>query len=475
MNQGSTLLVCFDGLRRDRATAERMPNLARFIAGGVDMTHSRSVFPSETRVASTSTVTGCAPGQHGLVANQFIHPEVSAAGLFNTAKRDNLLRADALGVLVDRESLGHRLARAGKRFAVVSTATPGATFMMSYGAGSLGQPVFSVHEGVGTPDVMRQAEDRFGTVPEGATPNSARIDYATRVLTDLVYPAYGPDLAIFWMSDPDITSHGFGIDGLETIAAQRGCDDAFGRLLDWWEAGDGPENIMVMSDHGQITGTRRVDLRAALPDHVDHLAPGYFSGLYLPEPSRETIAATVERLAAEPWCGLVFVNLPGEPQAAVPGAIAASAMGGGHRRSAPVSFTLRASTGPEPGSPETCLFVGGIDPGGGMHGGLARGELSTVLAAAGPAFHRGVRSATPCWLPDIAPTLLAVLGLASDGTSGRIMHEVLANQDGGAARVERRSLMAAVGDHQQIVEQWLVDGRAITDYGWSNGPGDLLQ
>lgn len=475
MSQGSTLLVCFDGLRRDRATAERMPNLARFIAGGVDMINSRSVFPSETRVASTSTVTGCAPGEHGLVANQFINPAVLPEGLFNTAKRDNLLRADALGVLVDRESLGQRLARAGRRFAVVSTATPGATYMMSYGAGSLGQPVFSVHEGAGTPDVMSQAEDRFGAIPEAATPNTARIDYATRILTNLVYPTHRPDLAVFWMSDPDITSHRFGIDGAETIAAQRGCDDAFGRILDWWQAGDGPENIVVMSDHGQITGAGRVDLRSALPDHADYLAPGYFSGLYLPAPSRETIAKTVEELAAEPWCGLVFVNLPGEPHATVPGAIAASALGGGHPRSAPVSFTLRASAGLTPGSAETCLFVGGIEPGGGMHGGLARGELSTVLAAAGPAFRRDVQSATPCWLPDIAPTLLTVLGLATDGTGGRILDEVLAARDGEPAHVERRTLTASVGSHEQTVEQWLVDGRAITDFGWSQGPGDLLR
>ncbi|MCW4115480.1 alkaline phosphatase family protein [Aurantimonas sp. MSK8Z-1] len=470
---GSTLIVCFDGLRRDRVTADRMPNLARFMAAGVDMLNSRSVFPSETRVASTSTVTGSSPGEHGLVANQFINRQVVPEGLFNTADHDHLAKADAAGILIDRDSLGQRLARAGKRFAVVSTATAGATAMMSYGARPAGQPVFSVHPGVGTPELMREAEARFGPVPPAATPNTARLDHATRVLTDLVYPDHRPDLAIFWMSDPDITSHGFGLDAPETITAQRGADAAFGRILEWQAGGEGPQNIMVMSDHGQITGAARIDLRAALPEHAAWLSPGYFSGLYLPDPTRERIAAAVERLTREPWCGLVFVSLPGEPGGSVPGALPAAVMGGGHSRSAPVSFTLRAAPPSDPGGLETCLFAGGIAPGGGMHGGVTRGELSTVLAAAGPAFRAGLRSEIPCWLPDIAPTVLSVLGLPTTGMSGRVLRETLAGVAEAPPVVERRSLEARLGEHRQGVEQWLVEGRAITDHGWSTGPGTM--
>ncbi|MCB8836216.1 alkaline phosphatase family protein [Aurantimonas sp. VKM B-3413] len=475
MIDGSTLLVCFDGLRRDRATTDRMPNLAGFMAAGADMINARSVFPSETRVASTSTVTGCAPGLHGLVANQFINRQVVPDGLFNTASHEALGRADALGVLIDRESLGQRLARAGKSFAVVSTATPGATFMMSYGAARVGQPVFSVHEGVGTPVLMEAAAACFGPIPGAATPNTARIDYATRVLTDIVYPMHRPDLAILWMSDPDITSHGFGIDAPETIAAQRGCDEAFGRILDFWKTGDGPENIVVMSDHGHITGSAKVDLAAALPEYAASLSPGTFSGLYLPDPTPQTIAATVERLAAEPFCGLIFVDMPGAPEASVPGALPASVMGGGHARSAPVSFTLRTSPTARIGEPETCLFAGGIEPGGGMHGGLTRGELSTVLAGGGPAFRAGFVSETPCWLPDIGPTLLTILGLPTDGTSGRALAETLAGGNAPAPAVTRRALHASIADHEQGVEQWLVDGRPITDFGWSTGRDGVPQ
>ncbi len=79
-------------------------------------------------------------------------------------------------------------------------------------------------------------------------------------------------------------------------------------------------------------------------------------------------------------------------------------------------------------------------------------------------------SETPCWLPDIAPTLLAILGLPADGTSGRVLTETLASgKDGRMPTVTRRTVTAELGHREQGVEQWLVDGRPITDFGWSRG------
>jgi phosphonoacetate hydrolase len=46
-----------------------MPALAGLIARGTRFAHARSVFPSETRVATPSLVTGCRPAAHGMVGN----------------------------------------------------------------------------------------------------------------------------------------------------------------------------------------------------------------------------------------------------------------------------------------------------------------------------------------------------------------------------------------------------------------------
>lgn len=460
VRSGSTLIVTFDGLRRDRATPALMPNLARFMAAGADFTNSRSVFPSETRVCISSLVTGCPPGAHGIVANEFIHRAVVQGRTFHTARQADLRAADAAGLLLDRPSLGERLAAAGEAMAVVSTATPGATMMMDHKAAALGHFVFSAHGPAASipPAVADLAIERLGPIPPAGTPNTPRLDYAMRVLTEIVYPGLAPALAILWFSDPDSTSHRFGVRGEATEACQAGADRAFGRLLDWWRApgSNRPKNILVMSDHGHITGREEVDLASLLPDLGDELVPGYVSSVHFRAPSAERQAALVRRLAEAPWCGLILT--PG----GIEGSLDLAALGGGHPRAPDVMFTLAAAP-----DGETCLFSRAIKPGGGIHGGLQPGELSTVLAACGPAFATRRRTTLPCWLPDIAPTVLHVLGLPGAGMVGRVLTEGLVAPHADPPSFVPRTLETGLGAYRQGLRQWLRGDVAITDAGWS--------
>jgi phosphonoacetate hydrolase len=470
MKPSSCLIVSFDGLRRDRATPDLMPNLAAFMAAGADCLHSRSVFPSETRVAVTSTVTGCAPAEHGLVANQFLHPAFPGRP-FQTARHEDLSAAAALGQLIDRPGLGERLADAGRSLAVVSTASPGATWMMNPAARRLRQPVFSVYgPPVSTEPLHSAVLEALGPVPVAGVPNSARVDYAARVLTEIVYPRHEPDLCLLWLSDPDITSHAHGVTHRLTAEAQRACDEAFGTVVAWWRAGHGPENLIVMSDHGQITGTACLDPAEHLPQWSGRLSPGSFSGLYLDDRSKAAKEAAIATLTDMPWCGLIFAQ--GAEGEALEGALPWSLVRNGHPRGPDIGFTLRA-TAPSHGdgaATDACLFAAYIEPGGGMHGGLNRGELSTVLAWGGPAFRENHRSETPCWLPDIAPTILDVLGLPTEGTSGRVLREVRSN-GGEAPCVEARMHSVSYRGHEQHLGYWRVGDRTIVDCGWTAGTG----
>jgi len=64
--------------------------------------------------------------------------------------------------------------------------------------------------------------------------------------------------------------------------------------------------------------------------------------------------------------------------------------------------------------------------GAGWHGGLNSGELSTVLMLAGSKIRSGVSSDWPAGLVDIAPTILALLGLLGDeAMDGRVIGEAL--------------------------------------------------
>jgi len=468
MKQNSCLIVTFDGLRRDRATPTLMPNLAAFMADGVNFINSRSVFPSETRVAVTSTTTGSPPAEHGLVANQYLHPATPGRP-FQTADYRDLMAAAAIGQLIDRVSLGERLADAGKTMAIVSTATPGATWMMNPRARDFGQPVFSVYgPPVSTSPLHEAALEAFGPVPAAGAPNNARVDYATRVLTELVYAADTPDLCIMWFSDPDITSHGFGVLGAETEQAQRYCDEAFGRVLHWWRAGNGPENIIVMSDHGQITGARQVDPVALLPQWAGKMSTGSFNGIYLDDKSHAGKQAAIDTLTGLDWVGLIFAE--GDNGAALDGALPWSLVGNGHGRGPDVGFTLRSTAPSDHPADDQCYFAAGIKPGGGIHGGLNRGELSTVLAACGPAFRQNFRSDVPCWLPDIAPTVLTILGISSENMGGRALTEALIS-GGPAPLVEKQLRSVTYRGHEQHLSYWQVGSKTIVDCGWTGGKG----
>src|SRR5688500_7449047 len=72
-----TLIVFCDGLRPDYITAENMPNLFAFRkAGGYGIRH-HSVFPTVTRVNSSSYSTGSYPAKNGLMGNTVYFPQVN--------------------------------------------------------------------------------------------------------------------------------------------------------------------------------------------------------------------------------------------------------------------------------------------------------------------------------------------------------------------------------------------------------------
>ena len=468
MKPGSTLLVTFDGLRRDRATADLMPNLAAFMAAGTDFINARSMFPSETRVCVTSTFTGCAPADHGLVANAFHHPALAGRPV-NTGQVDDLMHVTAAGPLLHAVPLGDRLAAAGKSMVVVSTASTGSTHLMNPHAAANGHEVFSCHQ---TNDrdaaIDRDARALLGPVPPMTTPNDARITHAGRVVTEIVWPSRDPDLCVLWLNDPDLTEHAFGVTAPETEAAQRQTDAVFGDILAWWRAGNGPENLIVMSDHGQITGSALASPAADLAGGWEgRLSPGVFNGLWLDDPSPAAVARMVDRLTEMPWCGLVFT---GRGADAAAGTLPMGLTAQGQALAPDIAFTLR-STAPDHGrdaAEQSRYFADYIAVGGGIHGGLNRGELSTVLAGAGPRFQAATVSDTPCWLPDIAPTILHLLGLPAQGMRGRALTEAFGEAPPAVTHtvhtVEHRGFV-------QHLARWEVGGRGIVDEGWTEGTG----
>ncbi|HEV7268154.1 MAG TPA: alkaline phosphatase family protein [Falsiroseomonas sp.] len=424
------VMLALDGLRPDMVSAASTPHLARLAAEGTRFANARSVFPSETRVATPSLVTGCRPGGHGMVANTLFDASVAPDRLLRTK-----LAADVTAMAkggespLQRTSIAERLAVAGRSFALVSAGTEGAARLLHPAAERLGMFRWNVEDIESATAARIRA--RFGPTPPHAVPNLPRLEHSARILLEHVLPELRPDVTLVWLSEPDVSFHWGGLLAPHAQVALGAADAVIGQVVAWRDAQpDAAEIVLVvLSDHGHVTGRGKLSLReelsragfragTGLASDVDVVvAPAAAPGLWF----RDTAMAgdVAGWLAAQPWCGLLLAR---DPTLLPPGAaMALSLLGSGHARSADLVVTFAGSdAADEWGLPGHAPFdAPDVPEGGGMHGGLHRSELATVLAMQGGPIRRGAVAEEACDLTDITPTVLHLLGLDHAGCEGR--------------------------------------------------------
>ena len=433
-------MVALDGLRPDMVHAVNTPHLAALTARGTRFANARSVFPSETRVATPSLITGCRPGGHGMVANTAFDASVTPDRLLRTKlTADVMAMAQGRESPLERPSLAERLAPAGKSFALVSAGTEGAARLLHPAAERLGGFRWNVEDHAG--DTAAAMRERFGPTPPHAVPNTARVEFAGRMLVEHVLPELQPDVALLWLSEPDVAFHWAGLGAEQTLAALRAADAVLGRIIAWRDAQ--PDHakiaIIVLSDHGHVTGRGKISLREELcragfrageglsPEVDVVVAPAAAPGMWLRDKALAPQIAGF--LATQAWAGPLLARDPAILPAGQ--AFPLAMLGSAHARSADLVATFAGSEGPDAwGLPGTAPFdAPDVPDGGGMHGGLHRAELATVLVMQGGPFRADVVAQEPADLTDIVPTLLHAMGLAVDGMEGR---PLLAAFDGAA-------------------------------------------
>ncbi|GAC1340739.1 MAG: alkaline phosphatase family protein [Acetobacteraceae bacterium] len=425
------IIVVLDGLRPDFVTEAAMPNLAALASDGTRFANARSVFPSETRVATSSLLTGCRPGAHGLVANTMFVPSVTPLRKLRTNLPADLALLGQGGSPLERPTLGERLAGDGLALAVVSGGSAGSAVLTHPLATRLGAFRWNVGDLDGPTAARVRAA--LGPTPAAAVPNLARADFAAAVLTELVLPELRPDIALLWCPEPDVTFHFHGLGSAEAQAALHGADAIVGQVRAWRDRQpDAAEiGLIVMSDHGHVTGDRRIDLAAELRQAGFAVGDGFTDGaelvvtasaspgLFLRDPGLAPAIAAF--LAAQDWAGPLLARDP----ELLPGTASLAALGSAHMRSADLVLLFAGSEAPDDlGVPGRAPYdAGDVPVGGGMHGGLHRRELATVLVLDGGPFRRSAVVEAPADLTDIAPTLLHLLGVTRDGTDGRVLTE----------------------------------------------------
>lgn len=437
------LIVTFDALRPDMVTPELMPNLCAFAEAGVRFSHSRSTFPTETRVNQTSFVTGCHPARHGIVGNKFMDPVASPGKLFNTGDEDQLAEGDRRlnGKLVDVPVLGEILDQHGMKLAVISAGTPGGTRMLHHKAEALGAFRLSLHR----PDASVPAEkiaqviERVGPIPPHEIPTLSWLTYTVDAYIDYVEPELMPEVTVLWLCEPDNSYHHKGIGSPDNLAAIRHADAEFGRILKWRETSGLGERLQVLtiSDHGQIAvAGEALDLAAKLSEAgfsvgeaVDEAAEGNADlalaldsagGINVRDNDPEITAAVVAWLRQQPWCGPVFTRTD-------TGGLAQSLINLDHPRAPDIALALRSDDSVNGfGQRGATAHDSGYPVDGGLHGGLHELELATWFAASGDAFRCAETSDLPTGIVDILPTVLHLLDLEVPADlQGRLLREAL--------------------------------------------------
>lgn len=478
------LFVLFDGLRRDMVRADTAPAIHGFRQSWTDFPNSASVFPVETRVQVSSFVTGSFPGHaalhpagdnqrpgHGIMGNSFYDPELGFDGPMDTSDDAKMTAAAKhYGRLQGSRNIGEILHDAGRKYAVVTTGKIGNARLLNLGAAAQGQPVFSIWGAdISSPAAEFDAViQRFGPVPKQEFPNVAVMDYAANVLLEEFIPKHDADVQVVWFNEPDLSFHYREIGSPESLRAIRAVDDAFRRILDWWEAEGREEGwqIVAASDHGQITVTGQVNVadelakagfrvgRAIGPDVDVVVKRSYAGGISIRDRDPAMTEKIFEWLIRQEWCGLVFSREDRE------GALPMSAINVAGSRAPDLYVVLRTSDGANAhGYPGLCYADNGdISVGGGMHGGLHQHELNNLLTAGGDLFREAHVVETPTGLVDIVPTMLAALEVAAPASmTGRVLAE--------AFRIETRPplwkemlLRAERGDYAQELRVAQVEG-----------------
>ncbi|MEO5999702.1 MAG: alkaline phosphatase family protein, partial [Chitinophagaceae bacterium] len=129
-----TLIVFFDGLRPDYITKEGMSNLYAFKQMASYGNQHHSVFPTVTRVNSSSYSTGSYPGTHGIMGNSVYFPKVNSNTALNTGEASDLnkVAVSENGKLLTATSLGEILAAAGKMMMVFSSGSTGQALLQNH-------------------------------------------------------------------------------------------------------------------------------------------------------------------------------------------------------------------------------------------------------------------------------------------------------------------------------------------------------
>ena len=368
------VLVSIDGFRWDFPERYATRHIASIGERGLRADALRPVFPTLTFPNHYSIATGKAPGEHGLVANEF--PDENRENWYGY--KDRVSVQDGGWYLA--EPVWVTAERAGMRTAAFYF--------------------------VGTEADVGRVRPTHWRAFDADVSGEERV---RQVLDWLAAPAETrPHLVTLYFEDVDETTHSYGVDSTESIAAIRRVDGQVGSLLDGIrQLPHGSEvYVLLVSDHG--TASYRAGQEPLVLDRIIDLAGarivegGPYAWLWFEAGNPGRAAAARDAINGQWGCGRAL--LPAE---------------------APLDWRVAAS----PRFPDLLVQA---DPGCAVISTEAKRykvtaadhgwppdmpEMGGVFFALGPRIPAGTRPGV-LQVTDIHPLMLSILGLAEAGPVG---------------------------------------------------------
>ncbi len=417
------LVIVFDGLRSDFITPELMPNLYGLGQDGVVADNHHVVYPPVTRVNAPSLATGSYPGTHGFLHNQIFIPSVSEESIHTG---DDIETLRSIEPLLTATSFGEWLDQHDLSFFTGSSGSYGSAFLLNHTLASAG--VWN-SRGFIAPDRMKtKALEQLGDLPEIDRPNYAQNRWVIDAYLHTAVDKKFKDAAILWITDPDRTTHTYGIGASETKNALKHVDDELGRLLAELETRGKLQytNIFITTDHGFSTHEGGFDLHEILHENELNENVRIFGNtqIYLNNEDHQLLRQIVRALQEHPAVGAIFTRANAEDgiNGIVEGTFSMNFINYDHDRSADILVTAAWND-----DINEYGYAGiSTQPGVAGHGTTSPFEIQTKMIAFGPDIKKGIVNPVPTGNIDITPTILHLLGLPiPDSMEGRVMSELL--------------------------------------------------
>ena len=459
------LLCVWDGMRPDFITAENTPNLHALAARGTYFNNNHSFYVTTTEVNGTVLATGVFPRRSGILANREYRPGIDLMHPVGTEDRKVVRISDALtdDHHIAVPTVAELVQQSGQHTAVACTKPIGLLHDRGPDRTGRSPTLFAGHTyPVDFLKTIVAAQGKFPEAPKSviedlsdAMPNTAQNLWTTRAFLDFLWKDEVPRYSMLWLGDPDFSQHLTSPGSPTAVRAIHDSDTHFGMVVAELEKRGLLEttDIFVVSDHGFSTVSHPCDIGVYLnklgfktyrdfkktprPGEVLIANVGGSTCLYVIGQDPAILQRLVDALQQSDFAGPIFTRdgLPGT----------FTFREGRMDTAAPpdIVFSFRWRDGINQYGTPGLISGEGKRPGFGTHGTLGPSDVHNTLVAAGPDIRAGFRDELPTGNIDVAPTLLAILGLAQPGgCDGRILLEALNGVDFTAPKPETKRITA---------------------------------